>query len=232
MTVKKLGLEEKKTSLLCWPLVWLHIYRAVVKVRFHVSVYQLHSNLHTHKLLIATTKEICCTNLHLSKTTRSFSSILQCTEYGACVRALLIENGRSEIWMGWGMMEPDSFLSQTVTALSTPYCLRWHKSRPMVHGWGRGGGRAVVWGAMRLMFYAIRSTLLIVLARWDYFWRYSIDIALSSDMELRPLVFYDVFVCQSSLLPIYTSGALNTLRTGSFKLFKRPLPGFLTILTL
>ena len=25
---------------------------------------------------------------------------------------------------------------------------------------------------------------------------------------------------------------LNTLRTGSFKLFKRPLPGFLTILTL
>jgi len=24
----------------------------------------------------------------------------------------------------------------------------------------------------------------------------------------------------------------NTLRTGSFKLFKRPLPGFLTILTL
>ena len=26
--------------------------------------------------------------------------------------------------------------------------------------------------------------------------------------------------------------ALNTLRTGSFKLFKRPLPGFLTIFTL
>jgi len=25
---------------------------------------------------------------------------------------------------------------------------------------------------------------------------------------------------------------VNTLRTGSFKLFKRPLPGFLTILTL
>ena len=25
---------------------------------------------------------------------------------------------------------------------------------------------------------------------------------------------------------------INTLRTGSFKLFKRPLPGFLTILTL
>jgi hypothetical protein len=25
---------------------------------------------------------------------------------------------------------------------------------------------------------------------------------------------------------------LNTLRTGSFKLFKRPFPGFLTILTL
>jgi len=28
-------------------------------------------------------------------------------------------------------------------------------------------------------------------------------------MELRPLVFYDVFVFQSSLLLIYTSGALN-----------------------
>jgi len=26
--------------------------------------------------------------------------------------------------------------------------------------------------------------------------------------------------------------AVNTLRTGSFKLFKRPFPGFLTILTL
>jgi len=26
--------------------------------------------------------------------------------------------------------------------------------------------------------------------------------------------------------------SLNTLRTGSFKLFKRPFPGFLTILTL
>ena len=30
----------------------------------------------------------------------------------------------------------------------------------------------------------------------------------------------------------YTHMHLNTLRTGSFKLFKRPFPGFLTILTL
>ena len=30
----------------------------------------------------------------------------------------------------------------------------------------------------------------------------------------------------------HTTSALNTLRTGSFKLFKRPFPGFLTILTL
>ena len=29
-----------------------------------------------------------------------------------------------------------------------------------------------------------------------------------------------------------TATAVNTLRTGSFKLFKRPFPGFLTILTL
>ena len=27
-------------------------------------------------------------------------------------------------------------------------------------------------------------------------------------------------------------GPVNTLRTGSFKMFKRPFPGFLTILTL
>jgi len=32
--------------------------------------------------------------------------------------------------------------------------------------------------------------------------------------------------------PPYISVYLNTLMTGSFKLFKRPLPGFLTILTL
>jgi len=32
-------------------------------------------------------------------------------------------------------------------------------------------------------------------------------------------------------IPI-TVAVRNTLRTGSFKLFKRPLPGFLTILTL
>jgi len=30
----------------------------------------------------------------------------------------------------------------------------------------------------------------------------------------------------------YIPSELNTLRTGSFKLFKRPSPGFLTILTL
>jgi len=32
--------------------------------------------------------------------------------------------------------------------------------------------------------------------------------------------------------PLYTTFILNTLKTGSFKLFKRPFPGFLTILTL
>jgi hypothetical protein len=68
--------------------------------------------------------------------TRSIFFILQCTEYGECARALLIEKDRSEIWMWRGMMEPNSFLSQTVTAISTPYCLRWHKSRPMVRGVG------------------------------------------------------------------------------------------------
>ena len=31
---------------------------------------------------------------------------------------------------------------------------------------------------------------------------------------------------------LVSSDEVNTLRTGSFKLFKRPFPGFLTILTL
>jgi len=34
------------------------------------------------------------------------------------------------------------------------------------------------------------------------------------------------------LLPYSIEITFNTLRTGSFKLFKRPFPGFLTILTL
>jgi hypothetical protein len=37
---------------------------------------------------------------------------------------------------------------------------------------------------------------------------------------------------QAHLLYTLKSPILNTLRTGSFKLFKRPFPGFLTILTL
>ena len=41
-----------------------------------------------------------------------------------------------------------------------------------------------------------------------------------------PLTLY-VFLIPDSKLQM-----LNTLRTGSFKLFKRPFPGFLTILTL
>jgi len=32
--------------------------------------------------------------------------------------------------------------------------------------------------------------------------------------------------------PVHQYTSFNTLRTGSFKLFKRPFPGFLTILTL
>jgi len=36
----------------------------------------------------------------------------------------------------------------------------------------------------------------------------------------------------SELLVLAKVTVVNTLRTGSFKLFKRPLPGFLTILTL
>ena len=38
--------------------------------------------------------------------------------------------------------------------------------------------------------------------------------------------------CRYKSLNYHTPSDLNTLRTGSFKLFKRPFPGFLTILTL
>jgi len=42
-----------------------------------------------------------------------------------------------------------------------------------------------------------------------------------------------LFVVLTTLLPYnLNDNNVNTLRTGSFKLFKRPFPGFLTILTL
>jgi len=37
---------------------------------------------------------------------------------------------------------------------------------------------------------------------------------------------------QITFVTVHCRGYVNTLRTGSFKLFKRPFPGFLTILTL
>jgi len=43
---------------------------------------------------------------------------------------------------------------------------------------------------------------------------------------LHPSVLLKTSLCHSN------TAALNTLRTGSFKLFKRPFPGFLTMLTL
>jgi len=46
------------------------------------------------------------------------------------------------------------------------------------------------------------------------------------------LLFDRIFKRHAGILHTWPTDALNTLRTGSFKLFKRPLPGFLTILTL
>ena len=46
---------------------------------------------------------------------------------------------------------------------------------------------------------------------------------------------YHILITKSCLLQLswyFLQVHINTLRTGSFKLFKRPLPGFLTILTL
>jgi len=51
-------------------------------------------------------------------------------------------------------------------------------------------------------------------------------------------LFTGPHIYRSALLLSYQTGSdqfadsFNTLRTGSFKLFKRPFPGFLTILTL
>jgi len=45
-------------------------------------------------------------------------------------------------------------------------------------------------------------------------------------------LFLSKFYNSTSLQSFIQKLNLNTLRTGSFKLFKRPFPGFLTILTL
>ena len=46
------------------------------------------------------------------------------------------------------------------------------------------------------------------------------------------LFVYHIIVTISDTVDSYFSMRIHTLRTGLFKLFKRPLPGFLTILTL
>ena len=47
-----------------------------------------------------------------------------------------------------------------------------------------------------------------------------------------PYVFTIMYSCESTPSYFADGVSFNTLRTGSFILFKRPLPGFLTILTL
>ena len=63
-------------------------------------------------------------------------------------------------------------------------------------------------------------------------------------VPLLLVLFYVLFVCKCVLYYCHRVASqlqltnvsyhiiINTLRTGSFKLFKRPFPGFLTILTL
>jgi len=105
--------------------------------------------------------------------------------------------------MEWGMMEPIFFLSQTVTAISTPYCLRWHKSRPMVGESSCGVG----WHEIDVLCLSINAPhrtgqmgLFLKIQHWYCF----IRLHGASHTHL-----YDVFVFQSSLLLIYTSGAFN-----------------------
>ena len=56
------------------------------------------------------------------------------------------------------------------------------------------------------------------------------DTFVSSSGSLKSIPCQVTPVFQTQLLTIQFT--INTLRTGSFKLFKRPFPGFLTILTL
>jgi len=56
---------------------------------------------------------------------------------------------------------------------------------------------------------------------------------IQEELILEGNIRYCIHVVNSSLVCRYALREdFNTLRTGSFKLFKRPLPGFLTILTL
>ena len=54
--------------------------------------------------------------------------------------------------------------------------------------------------------------------------QYNVNVVLENRIALIS------FMCAIDYDKPY--GLFNTLRTGSFKLFKRPFPGFLTILTL
>jgi len=53
-------------------------------------------------------------------------------------------------------------------------------------------------------------------------------LSIVGNFALKSVIQYFDYLCN---LPRVTV-LLNTLRTGLFKLFKRPFPGFLTILTL
>jgi hypothetical protein len=82
---------------------------------------------------------------------------------GECVRALLIE--KIEVKYEWGGERWNRIPFSAKQLLLSPLHIAYADTKVAL--WS--GGRAGVWGDMRLMFYAFRSTLLIVLARWDYF---------------------------------------------------------------
>lgn len=161
----------------------------------------------THKWLIATTTEICGTNFHLSKMTRSFFSILQCTEYGACVRALLIEKVEVKYeWVGerWGRI-PFSAKQLLLSPLHIAY------ADTKVGLWSMAGERFELWYGVPwnwcFMPFDQRSS-----SYWP-------DGIISEDTALILLYpatwsfvhsyFMTCLFCQSLLLPIYKSEARN-----------------------
>jgi len=71
----------------------------------------------------------------------------------------------------------------------------------------------------------------MVLAKFEIGTRLA-TVIVWTEVRVKQNDFYSFSFRRLEIQHGYNAKYFNTLRTGSFKLFKRPLPGFLTILTL
>jgi len=74
------------------------------------------------------------------------------------------------------------------------------------------------------VFLSVLCTSLLILMHETYGTR---DLKYEERVDIWGVHRYRRSICHQMVCML-----INTLRTGSFKLFKRPFPGFLTILTL